>query len=64
MPWAQNPPASSIGSPEVPSGTTDEPWAKKPMLEKPSPACAPPKAGSDCGMGSDPCWASQYPACR
>ncbi len=64
VPCAQNPPASSIGSPEVPTGTTAAPWAKKPALAKPSPACAPPNAASETGMGSDPRWASQYPACR
>ena len=58
-PWAQNPPASSMGRPEVSDGTTEVPWVKKPMLEKPSPAWAAPKACSDCGMGSDPCCASQ-----
>ena len=51
VPCAQNPPASSIGSPDIPAGTTDAPWARKPVLAKPSPARAPPKAGSDCGMG-------------
>ncbi|MGA3154846.1 MAG: hypothetical protein ABSD40_20935 [Streptosporangiaceae bacterium] len=64
VPCAQNPPASSSGSPEVAAGTTEVPCAKNPMLEKPSAGCAPPKARSDCGMGSEPCSAIQYPACR
>ena len=41
------------------SGTTDVPLAAKPVLEKPSPGCAPPKEASDCGIGSEPCWAIQ-----
>ncbi len=35
-------------------GTTELPWEKKAMLEKPSPGCAPPKDVSDCGIDSEP----------
>ena len=59
MPCTQNAPASSIGSPAIDPGTTEFPEAKKPMLEKPSPGWAPPKAASDCGIGSEPCCAIQ-----
>lgn len=59
VPCTQNAPARSSGSPDMSPGTTEVPWAKKPVLEKPSPGCAPPKSASDCGIGSEPCWAIQ-----
>ncbi len=58
-PWTQNPPASSIGSPAIDPGLTELPRAKNPVLANASPGCAPPKAASDCGIGSEPCCAIQ-----
>ena len=63
-PWIQNPPAISMGRPDMPDAASAVPFGKKPMLEKESPGCAPPNAASDFGIVSVPCWAIQYPDCR
>src|SRR5580704_5131567 len=64
VPCTQNAPARSNGRPDMSPGTTEVPWAENPMLANVSPGCAPPKAASDCGIGSEPCCAIQYPVCR
>ena len=40
-------------------GTTEVPWAKKPVLANCSAGWEPPNAASDCGIGSEPCCAIQ-----
>src|SRR5262249_7720159 len=60
----QKPAAISIGMPGVTPGYSDPPRLKNPLLAKVRPWCAPPKAAACCGIGSPPCCADQYPACR
>ncbi len=59
VPFTQNAPARSNGRPDMSPGTTEVPWAKKPVLVNSSAGWEPPKAASDCGIGSEPCCAIQ-----
>ena len=59
MPWIHHPAASVMASPGANCGARPPCAAARPVLAKARPGCAPPKACSDAGMGSEPCPAIQ-----